>query len=372
VIDLGRGPVTVHVPQSYNPEVPTPLVFLLHGYGGNGDWQESYFQFLPLAEEHGFLYLYPNGTVDQAGNRFWNATDACCDFYGSGVDDSGYLLALVDEIKAQLNVDSRRVFFAGHSNGGFMSYRMACDHSETIAAIASLAGATFADPADCSPDSPVHVLQIHGTADAVIHYEGGSIGEPYPGAVETVEQWASFDGCADIGVLTPPPLDLDASIPGDETDVYRYDTDCDPDGSAELWSIVGGSHVPPLTENFSPLVIEFLLTHPKSGPAAADDERVTTMSTAGHLLLPATPNPSRPETRLRYWLTEASPVILIVHDVAGRAIRTLVRGEERAAGYHQLVWDGCGNDGESLPSGIYFVTLEAGLQTTSQKVIMVR
>ena len=195
VIDLGRGPVAVRVPPSYDPDVPTPLVFLLHGYGGNGDWQESYFQFLPLADEYGFLYLHPNGTVDQQGNRFWNATDACCDFYGSGVDDSGYLLALIDEIKAQLNVDPRRVFFAGHSNGGFMSYRMARDHPDTIAAIASLAGATFADSADCSAGSPVHVLQVHGTVDTVVLYEVGSLGVPYPGAVETVEQWARFGGC---------------------------------------------------------------------------------------------------------------------------------------------------------------------------------
>jgi len=269
VIDLGRGPVTVYVPSSYDPEVPAPLVVLLHGYSGNGDWQESYFQLLPLAEQYGFLYMHPDGTVDQAGNRFWNATDACCDFYGSQIDDSAYLLELVDEVKAQLNVDPGQVYFAGHSNGGFMSYRMACDHSRTIAAIASLAGATFDDPSDCSPDSAVHVLQIHGTADSVILYDGGSIGgSTYPGAVGTVEQWALFGGCAIDGVPMPPPLDLDESIPGAETDVHVYDIGCATDGSAELWSVNGGSHVPPLTDEFGQLVIEFLLSHPKIYPMA--------------------------------------------------------------------------------------------------------
>lgn len=271
VIDLGRGPVTVFVPTSYDPAVPTPLVVLLHGFGCDGAWVESYFQLLPLAEQHGFLYMCPEGTVDQDGNRFWNATDSCCDFYGTGVDDSAYLLALVDEVKTLLNVDPGKVFFAGHSNGAFMSYRMACDHSGTVAAIASLAGATYDDPLGCAPSSAVHVLQIHGTADSMILYEGGTgpLG-PYPGAVQTIEQWAAFDGCVIDGVPTPPPLDLDSSIAGAETDVDVYDVGCSVDGSAQLWSINGGTHFPSLTDEFSPSVIDFLLSHPKTSPIFDD------------------------------------------------------------------------------------------------------
>jgi len=372
MIDLGRGPVTVHVPSSYDSEVPAPLVFLLHGHSGTGAATESYFQLLPQSEEYGFLYLYPDGTVNQIGNRFWNATDACCNFFGSEVDDVGYLMALVDEIRAQLNVDSRRIFFFGYSNGGFMSHRMACEHPETIAAIASLGGVTYLDPSDCSPASPVHVLQIHGTADAVILFNGSSLVIPYPGAVETVEQWAGFNGCASIGILTPPALDLDAGIPGDETNVYRYDTDCDPDGSAELWEIAGGSHSPILSENFSRLVVEFLLAHPKSPLGAVEDEWSATRVTRAPVLLPATPNPFNPTTQLRCRLSEASLVTLTIHDVAGRVVRNLVSGEEWAAGDHELAWDGRGKSGEPLAPGVYFVSLKAGLQATVQKVVLVR
>ncbi len=371
-IDLGRGPVTVHVPSSYDADVPAPLVFLLHGYSATGAEKEAHYQFLPLSEEYGFLYLYPDGTVDFFGNHFWNATDACCNFFGSGVDDVGYLMALIDEIRAQLNVDSRRIFFIGHSNGGFMSYRMACEHPETIAAIASLAGATYLDPADCSPASPVHVLQVHGTADAVIRFNGGSWAAPYPGAVETVEQWAGFNGCANIGVLTPPALDLDAGIPGDETNVYRYDTDCDPDGSAELWEIVGGAHSPTLSENFSRLVVEFLLAHPKSPLAAVEDSGGPARVATSPVLFPATPNPFNPTTQLRCRLGEASLVTLTIHDVAGRVVRSLVSGEKWAAGDHELAWDGRGKSGEPLAPGVYFVSLKAGLHATVQKVVLVR
>ena len=284
-IDLGRGPVWIHEPSGYDPDSAWPLVLLLHGYGSSGAEVESYVQFEPLIDEYGFFYLHPDGTVDTLGFPFWNATDSCCDFFGSGVDDSGYLLALVDEMKNLYNIDDRRVYFIGHSNGGFMSYRMACDHPETIAAIASLAGATFDDPADCTPAAPVHVLQIHGTADSVILYGGGQIfGVPYPGAVETVETWATYDGCELIGE-TLSPLDLDASIPGDETVVTQYATECEPGGSAELWAIVGGSHSPVLSENFSTLVIEFLLSHPKPDDCPADFDGDRDVDTADLLFL---------------------------------------------------------------------------------------
>ena len=81
-IDLGRGEIALHVPQSYDPDKRMPLVVLLHGYGGSGGIQEAYFRLAPLAEELGFLYAYPDGEVDLDGNRFWNATEACCAFGG--------------------------------------------------------------------------------------------------------------------------------------------------------------------------------------------------------------------------------------------------------------------------------------------------
>ncbi len=269
-IDLGRGPVIIHEPSDYNPEVPTPLVLLLHGYSNTGAEQESYMQFEPLIDQYGYFYLHPDGTTDALGFQFWNATDACCNFNGSGVDDSGYLLALIDEMKSLYNIDDRRVYLIGHSNGGFMSYRMACDHPETIAAIASLAGATFYNPNDCTPAAAVHTLQIHGTNDAVIRYDGGSLfGVPYPGAEETVETWVINNDCVLEGEVLPS-VDLVANIPGDETVVTRYATDCTPGGSAELWTIEGGVHSPLLSDDFSRLVIEFLLSHPKPVDCPAD------------------------------------------------------------------------------------------------------
>ena len=265
-VDVGRGPVVVHVPNSYDPAVPAPLIVLLHGYSSSGDALKSYVDLSALSEQYGFLYTAPDGTFDSFGLRFWNATDACCDFFGSNVDDSGYLEDLVDEIKVQLTVAERRVHFFGHSNGGFMSYRMACDHSDWVASITSLAGATFFDPNDCAPFDPVHVLQIHGTNDSVILYGGGNIGGiPYPGAVDSAKTWRDYDGCTKKRDDSSPNLDLDASIAGDETEVTRWVTDCDPGGSAELWTIVGGEHSPVPSADFAPLVVDYFIRHPKPG-----------------------------------------------------------------------------------------------------------
>lgn len=226
---------------------PAPLLVLLHGYGVTGDVQDFFFNLKPVADKHGFLYAYATGTREQGGqmNTFWNATDACCNFEGSSVDDSAYLTALIDDVASRYSVDSKRVFFVGHSNGGFMSHRMACDHADKIAAIVSLAGAEWLDASKCNPSEPVSVLQVHGDKDAVIGYDGGQTtgGGTYPSAVATVTTWATKNGCT--GALTPTAQtrDLDTQIPGAETTNQQF-FGCPPTGDVALWTIAGGGHVP--------------------------------------------------------------------------------------------------------------------------------
>ncbi len=262
-VDAGRGPVTVRVPASYDPAVPMPLFLVLHPFSGSGPQVLGYLDLDQLSEQFGFAYLAPNGTVNNQGLRFWNATNACCDFFNSNVDDSSYLRALIDETKIQLNIDPTRVHVGGHSNGGFMSYRMSCDHSEVFASMVSLAGATRNSANACSPEEPVSVLQIHGTKDGTISYGGGNIGGAiYPGAVASVEQWANFGGC-DLTWTAGAQLDLDSSIAGAESTVRQYQSGCSAGGSAELWSIIDGAHTPSLSASFSAEVVGWLYSHPK-------------------------------------------------------------------------------------------------------------
>ena len=258
-------PFTVEVPKTYNSATPAPLLVVLHGYTSTGASIKGYFNLQPVAEERGFLAVYPDGTKDFRGQPFWNATDACCNFGSSTVDDSGYLMSIIDYAKKTYSVDPKRIYVLGHSNGGFMSYRMACEHADIIAAVVSLAGATFGDAARCKPSEPVSVLQVHGTSDVVISYSGGDIlGHSFPAAIATVTTWAGYDRCAPKPIVSADlhSLDLDKGIPGPDTGATTFDG-CKAGIGVELLSIDGGAHSPGLSAEFAATVVDFLYKHPK-------------------------------------------------------------------------------------------------------------
>ncbi len=260
--DFGGRTVELHVPGSYAPDVLTPLVILLHGYSATGMVQELYWRLKPEADRRGVLYAHPDGTVDLQGARFWNATEACCDFSNSGVDDSAYLRALVEQIREHYAVDPKRIYFTGHSNGAFMSYRMACDHADWVAAIAGLAGGMLADAENCKASEPVHVLHIHGDQDALVEYEGSTTGGiEAPGARASAQFWADRAGC-EPDPVTESPLELAPGVDGAETLVERWQG-CGVGGSAELWTMRGVGHVPGFDDTYPPALFDYLLSHPK-------------------------------------------------------------------------------------------------------------
>ncbi len=285
-LDVGRGEVWFHIPSSYDARVPTPLVIMLHGSGRgvDGSSSEAYLELTPLSDLHGFLYAIPEGTADSDGYPFWNATDSCCDRDSTNPDDSGYLKRLLDTIESRCSVDPRRIYLVGWSNGGFMAYRMACDHAKSISAIASLSGATFYEEEDCQPQAPVHVLEIHGTSDDVVYYDGGfRLAAPYPGAVQTVETWAGYNRCSLPPEEIPNALDLEREIPGKETSISRYLDGCRAGSSVELWTMEGAWHAPVLSRQFNDLVVEHLL----SRLGCSGKERLASVrcNTGGRLLV---------------------------------------------------------------------------------------
>ncbi|HEX7665401.1 MAG TPA: PHB depolymerase family esterase, partial [Polyangiaceae bacterium] len=196
-------PYNFHVPTGYDASKPTPLVVMLHGYSASGAIEEAYFGLTATSDTNTFLYAFPDGTLDPNGNRFWNADDACCDLYSIAVDDVAYVNAIIDDVSAKYTVDPKRIFVVGHSNGAFMSHRLACDSSDRIAAIASLAGAVWNDASKCNPTSKIAVLDIHGDADTTIAYDGGVIPNAgtYPSEAQTMATWAAKNGCT--GAIAP-------------------------------------------------------------------------------------------------------------------------------------------------------------------------
>lgn len=257
----GDRPVTPIVPDGYCHGQPTPLVIMLHGYGAGGLAQEAViFQFESLAHELGFLYLYPDGTPDADGRKFWNATDACCNFDDLPIDDVAYLTGLIDEASQRFSVDPKRVYFVGHSNGGFMSHRMACDRSERVAAIAALAGST--PNQGCSPSEPVSVLQIHGSDDDTVLYDGGVLGAPYPGAEAIATLWRGIDGCND-SASAQSSLDYESSAAGAETERTRWAEGCRAYSAVELWKMNDTGHIPNFNDDARRAIVEFLLAQSK-------------------------------------------------------------------------------------------------------------
>ncbi|MBS1150886.1 MAG: uncharacterized protein H6Q89_2584, partial [Myxococcaceae bacterium] len=258
---LAARPYTLIVPGGYDGGT-VPMLVLLHGYGATGAIQNNYFDFTTLANAKKFLLATPDGTLDATGKRFWNATDACCNFVAPIIDDVKYLTAILDDAAIKFRVDPKRVYLVGHSNGGFMSHRMACDKSERIAAIVSLAGANWKVLTQCQPTSKVSVLQVHGSLDTTINYAGGSNGPfPYPGAVETVQGWSTLNGCSATPVSLSSTFDLDPNVLGSET--RRSAHTCAAGGAAELWSMEGSPHIPGLNANWGNEVWNFLAAHPK-------------------------------------------------------------------------------------------------------------
>ena len=266
----GTRPVSFfHVPTGYDASKPAPLVVLLHGYGASGQLQDAIFRLQSIADEEGFFLVAPDGTTDGTGKRFWNATDTCCDFEQTKLDDVAFLTGVVAEIEKRYTIDPKRRFVVGHSNGGAMAFRLACDASDRFAAVVSLAGPFYSDAALCKPSGPISVQHMHGTKDMIVPFEGGrtatvhpNVSGVAPAAPAIAAQWAAHNGCTPAPVVDPD-LDVDGAVAGAETKVSHF-AGCKPGGDVVLWTMEGTDHVPGnLVKDFPRMVYGFLKSHPK-------------------------------------------------------------------------------------------------------------
>lgn len=257
----GERPFSLVIPKNYNSKKTAPLILMLHGYSGDPTYMKNYQILANESERTGVLLAFPTGTKDKQDSNFWNATQACCNFNNSTIDDQGYLIKVVDEISRQYSIDQKAIFIIGHSNGGFMAHRMACNYSGKFAAIASIAGAGYLKPSDCEPKLPISILQIHGTLDPVIKIEGGQLGKPYPSAMQTVSDWAKRNQCSKKPTTAKQTLDFDKSISGSETSILTYNK-CT-SATVALWRIKDGAHAPVFNSKFSKSLINWLLANKK-------------------------------------------------------------------------------------------------------------
>jgi polyhydroxybutyrate depolymerase len=237
----------VHVPAGASGR-PCPLLIVLHGGGGTpeGMVKLTKNRFNELADASGFFVAYPGGL-----GRSWNdfRDDAKGYAHAEKIDDVGFISALIDRLAAEYSIDRDRVFATGISNGGFMSYRLACELSGKIRGIAAVAAANTPDQTSkCAPARPVSVMIINGTDDPIVPYNGGVVKllGSSRGAIastdDTVRFWTRLNKCPD----NPAGEDLPDNDPGDNTRVKKISYGpCGGGSRVVLYRVEGGGHTWP-------------------------------------------------------------------------------------------------------------------------------
>ncbi|AXT59581.1 T9SS C-terminal target domain-containing protein [Aquimarina sp. AD10] len=187
----------LYIPASYDASKPAPLILNFHGFTNNINVQYNQSDFRQLAEDNQFIFVTPQGLGFLAG---W----AINNNFGGNEDDLGFSNALIDKIESEFNINPKRIYATGFSNGGFFSYRLACELSPRIAAVASVAGSMtrrWIDRNQCQPQHPTAVLQITGTRDNTISINGNGSNEPIQ---DVMEYWSANNN----GDATPEVIQL--------------------------------------------------------------------------------------------------------------------------------------------------------------------
>ncbi len=192
----------LYIPDSVNINVNSPVVINLHGGGGRAEGHRVYSKMDETAEKHKFIVVYPNGT-GRFKNRLltWNAGSCCAYANKNKIDDVGFIRKIIDHLPKYVKVDKNRIYAAGLSNGGMMSYRLALELSDKIAAIASVAGNMHVE--EFNPKRPLPIMHIHSVDDPRALYRGG-LGPAFPltnfrvehrDVQEVMDLWSEYNGC---------------------------------------------------------------------------------------------------------------------------------------------------------------------------------
>jgi polyhydroxybutyrate depolymerase len=230
----------VHVPPK--PEQPTPVVLCFHGGGSNAEQTVRFCGLNEKADTEGFLVVYPSGT-GYLNMLTWNGGNCCGYAMNNKVDDVACVRALLDDLANVVNVDPKRVYATGMSNGAIMCYLLASELSDRIAAIAPVSGPMGTET--CHPKRPVSVMHFHGTDDQFAPFAGGKgrgvSGTNFFSVEHSIRAWVKANGCPETPVVTDEPKKVD-----DGTSVQQTTYGPGKDGAeVVLLTIKGGGHTWP-------------------------------------------------------------------------------------------------------------------------------
>lgn len=206
-------------PSNLDLTKPTPLVIMLHGSPADAAAMESIIHLDDEATTAGFLEASPNGC-----GGFWSYAER-----GPKSVDENFISKVIDQLESKFRIDKARVFIVAVSAGTWVAYRLACDLSNQIAAIASVAG-TMRLADECRPARPVSVLEMHGTLDSQHPWQGGGLHGASP-VDAVIQRWTQLDGCAGDPTLTESGITA--------TSVWK---ECQRGAVVRLDKVVGGHH----------------------------------------------------------------------------------------------------------------------------------
>ncbi len=233
----------VHVPPQYDPDTPMPVVLAFHGGGANASTMVVFSGLNEKADQAGFIVAYPEGSGRFEHMLTFNAGNCCGQAATRGIDDVAFIRHLLDDLEGVANVDRRRIFATGMSNGAMMAYRLAAEMSDRIAAIAPVGGPMGTQ--ECHPGRAVSVMHFHGDADAFAPFQGGRgrgpSGTDFFSVDHSVRAWVDANGCRKTPTTTCRP---DREDDGTTVRQLRYDEGRD---GAEVVLVVveGGGHTWP-------------------------------------------------------------------------------------------------------------------------------
>lgn len=250
----------LHIPPGYNSSTPVPLVLVLHGMGGSAESFKDKTGMSAKADRENFIVVYPNALGHPS---VWNSN--LSDLSSNGVDDVGFIRALIDKLEHDLRIDQRRIYCSGFSSGAIMSYLLGAKLSHRLAAI-GIASGTVGNKADDgsirkipAPSEPVPVIAFHGRKDGTIFYDGGGSMVNCLSVAESIKFWVNADGCA----ASPQ----EASRQNGDLIIDDYGG-CRDGSEVTLYSFRKGTHEWPTLQNsddFSATdaIWKFFVSHPR-------------------------------------------------------------------------------------------------------------
>ena len=351
-----------------------PLLFVFHGYSGSANGIMNYSGLNQIADENGFVVCYPQGLIDDWDYAFWNVG---YDWHvDETVDDVGFSTSLAQYLQTEYNLSAHNTFSTGMSNGGDMSYLLACQASDVFKAVAPVAGCMMTWLYNsCAPVNPIPVFEIHGTDDDVTWWDGADeINNDGYGPWESVDTtfnfWTQLNSCTEFIIDTLPDIDMsDGSYV-----VSHKNTNGLNNNEVWLYEVVNGGHDWPgvwgnMDISTSEEIWNFFEIFINNNLGIKDNNQIQNPNT--FLLEQNYPNPFNPETTLHYFLLEQSFVNISIYDMFGREIKNLINTTQEM-GQWSIKWNVTNNDGKFVSGGVYFYKIQAGAYLKTGKMTLLK